>query len=118
MDMAVGAGDLGDLLEARRRIIAAFEEIAAGAEALASRAAEAEDVERLRADLEKERAVNAQLQEQVRVLRDRGTGNEALEAQIAELRAEISNLTAARNAQRVELDAILAQLIPLIEEAS
>ena len=117
MDMAVPAGDLGDLLEARRRIVAAFEGIAAGAEALAARAAEAEELDRLRAELEEERVVNAQLQERVRSLRDRDSGRAALEGEIERLRAELSDLRAQRETERGELDAVLAELIPLVEEA-
>ena len=121
MNMANGAGDLGDLLEARRRIVAAFEGIAAGAEALAARAAEAEELERLRAELEDERTVNAQLQERVRALKDRGAGQDggraALEQELAQAHARIQELEAQREADRGELDAVLAELIPLVEEA-
>jgi chromosome segregation ATPase len=117
MDMAVVAGDLGDLLEARRRIVAAFEGIAAGAEALAARAAEADELDRLRAELEEERTVNAQLQERIRALRDRETGRTTLEEEVSRLRSELAALMAARDSQRAELDAILAELIPLVEEA-
>ena len=116
MDMSVPAGDLGDLMEARRRIVAAFEGIAAGAEALAACAADAEELDRLRAELEEERAVNAQLQERVRSLRDRDTGRAALESEIERLRTELSGLQAQREAERSELDAVLAELIPLVEE--
>jgi hypothetical protein len=110
-------GDLGDLLEARRRIVAAFEGIAAGAEALAARAAEASEIDRLRAEIEEERVVNAQLQERVRALREREAGRAALEEELARARAEIAELRAARDAQRGEIDAVLSELIPLVEEA-
>ena len=115
--MTAAAGDLGDLMEARRRIVAAFEGIAAGAEALAACAAEAEELDRLRADLEEERVVNAQLQERIRSLRDRDTGRAALEGEIARLQGELNALRAAREAEKGELDAILLELIPLVEEA-
>ena len=117
MDMSVGAGDLGDLLEARRRIVAAFEGIAAGAEALAARAAEADELDRLRAELEEERVVNAQLEERIRALRDRDTGRAALEGEVSRLSAELASLRAEREAHRGELDAVLAELIPLVEGA-
>lgn len=117
MDTLVGAGDLGDLLEARRRIVAAFEDIAAGAEALAARAAEADELDRLRAELEEERVVNAQLQERIRTLRDRDGSRSALEDEVARLRAEVVELRAAREAERGELDAVLSELIPLVEDA-
>lgn len=113
-----GLGDLGDVLEARRRIVAAFEGIAAGAEALASVAAQASEIERLRAELEEERLVNAQLQERVRALREREAGRSPLEEEIARLRAEMADIRSAREAERGEIDAVLKELIPLVEEAS
>lgn len=112
-----GLGDLGDVLEARRRIVAAFEGIAAGAEALAAAAAQASELERLRAELEEERLVNAQLQERIRALRDREGGRAALEDELARLRAELADLKASRDAERGEIDAVLKELIPLVEEA-
>ena len=117
MDVTVGSGDLGDLLEARRRIAVAFEGIAAGAEALAARAAEAAEVDRLREALEEERIVNAQLEERVRSLKDRDAGRVALEEEIAALRAELSVLRSAREAERQEIDAVLSELVPIVEEA-
>ena len=117
MDMSVGSGDLGDLLEARRRIVAAFEDIAAGAEALAARAAEAEELDRLRQELEEERVVNAQLQERIRALRERESGRAPLEEEVSRLRRELAELRAQREAERSELDAVLSELIPLVEEA-
>jgi septal ring factor EnvC (AmiA/AmiB activator) len=117
MDTVVGAGDLGDLLEARRRIVAAFEGIAAGAEALAARAADADELDRVRAELMDERVVNAQLQERLKVLRDRESGRAALEEEIARLRAELTEVRAAREADRRELDALLTELLPIVEEA-
>lgn len=117
MDTLVGAGDLGDLLEARRRIVAAFEGIAAGAEALAARAAEAEELDRLRAELEDERTANAQLEERIRTLRERDGARAALEEEVSRLRAEVVELRAAREAERSELDAVLSELIPLVEDA-
>jgi chromosome segregation ATPase len=117
MDASVGAGDLGDLLEARRRIVAAFEGIAAGAEALAAQAEKAEEVETLRAALEEERIVNAQLEERLRSLRDRDGSRAALEEEVARLRADLADLQARHDAQRGELDAVLSELIPLVEEA-
>lgn len=117
MDMSVGAGDLGDLMEVRRRIVAAFEGIAAGAEALAARAAEADELDRLRLEIAEERMVNAQLQERIRALREREGSRPALEEELQRLRAELAELRARREAERRELDAVLAELIPLVEEA-
>lgn len=117
MDMSVGAGDLGDLLEARRRIVAAFEGIAAGAEALAARAEKADEIDHLRLELEEERVVNAQLQERVRALRDRDQGRAALEEEVSRLRGEVAELRAEREAEKAEIDAVLSELIPLVEEA-
>jgi chromosome segregation ATPase len=113
-----GLGDLGDVLEARRRIVVAFEGIAAGAEALAAVAAQASEIERLRTELEEERLVNAQLQERVRALRERDPGRAPLEEELARLRAEMADLRSAREAERGEIDAVLKELIPLVEEAS
>ena len=113
-----GLGDLGDVLEARRRIVAAFEGIAAGAEALAAAAAQASEIKQLRAELEEERLVNAQLQERVRALRERDTGRASMEDELARLRAEMTDLRSARDAERGEIDAVLKELIPLVEEAS
>ncbi|MBP1805988.1 hypothetical protein [Rubellimicrobium aerolatum] len=117
MDEPDGSGDLGDLLEARRRIVAAFEGIANGAEALAARADIAREVEGLRAALEEERMANAQLEERVRALRDRENARLALEEEARRLRAEVTALRAARAAEQGELDAVLDELIPLVEEA-
>lgn len=112
-----GLGDLGDVLETRRRIVAAFEGIAAGAEVLASMAAEAAQIDRLRAELDEERLVNAQLQERIRALRDRDSGRAALEDEVSRLRAEVAQLRASREAEHGELDAVLRELIPIVEEA-
>lgn len=117
MNLTVAGGDLGDLLEARRRIVAAFEGIAAGAEALAAAAAEAEEIDRLRAALEEERVVNAQLEERIRSLRDRDSARAALEDEVERLKAELSRLRADREAEKGEIDAVLAELIPLVEGA-
>jgi precorrin isomerase len=117
MDETGSSGDLGDLLEARRRIVAAFEGIAEGAEALAAKAALLTDLDRLRAEVEEERIVNAQLQERVRALRDRENGRLALEEEVTRLRAEVAELRAARDAERGEIDTVLSELIPIVEEA-
>lgn len=125
MDMTVGSGmgsvaasgDLGDLLEARRRIVAAFEGIAAGAEALAAHAERAEALDRVQAELEEERKVTAQLEARIHALREREGGRGALEAELARLRAEVASLREQAEAKRHELDAVLSELIPLVEEA-
>ena len=124
MDELSGQGDLQALFEARRRIVAAFEDIAAGTEALVTLAQvpapaptiDPEEVKRLRVELEEERIANAQLEERVRVLNGRlrsGTGDEALAAAQSRV-AELEALLAARAA---EVDAVLARLVPLLEEA-
>jgi chromosome segregation ATPase len=117
MDAAHASGDLGDLLEARRRILAAFERIASGAENLSAQALRASEIDRLRAELEEERIVNAQLQERVRALRERDTGRAALEDELARARARIAELEAAREAEHQEIDSVLSELIPIVEEA-
>ncbi|EYD76243.1 hypothetical protein Rumeso_02167 [Rubellimicrobium mesophilum DSM 19309] len=113
-----GLGDLGDILEARRRIVAAFEGIASGAEALAAVAAQAAELDRLRGELEDERLANAQLEERVRALREREGSRATLEVELSRLRAELADLKASREAERGEIDAVLSELIPLVEEAS
>jgi chromosome segregation ATPase len=117
MDAANGSGDLGDLLEARRRILAAFERIASGAETLSAQALRASEIDRLRAELEEERIVNAQLQERVKALRDRDSGRAALEDELARARSRIAELEAAREADQQEIDSVLSELIPIVEEA-
>ena len=117
MDAANGSGDLGDLLEARRRILAAFERIASGAENLSAQALRASEIDRLRAELEEERIVNAQLQERVKALRDRDAGRAALEDELARARARIAELETAREAEHQEIDSVLSELIPIVEEA-
>ena len=112
-----GLGDLGDVLEARRRIVAAFEGIAAGAEALAAMAAQAAELDHLRSELEDERLANAQLQERIRALREREGSRADLEEELARARAELADLKAAREAEQGEIDAVLKELIPLVEEA-
>ena len=117
MDDSGGSGDLGDLLEARRRIVAAFEGIAGGAETLAAQAAVAAEMDRLRAEIVEERTVNAQLQERVRAMRERENSRLALEEEATRLRAEVAALKAARDVERGEIDAVLSELIPIVEEA-
>lgn len=131
MDDQIGQGDLEDILEARRRIVAAFEGIAADSEALAQHLAEAPDpaeLDRLRAAIEEERVVNAQLSERNRVLHERAgherAGASAADGRVADLeqglaraREEVAGHEARRAAERAEMDEVLAELIPLIEEA-
>ena len=127
MDDLSGQGDLQALFEARRRIVAAFEDIAAGTEALASLAlARDEDavdpaeVARLRDALEEERAANAQLEERVRSLRGRGEEAaevEALGSELAAARDRLAAVEAHDAARTAEIDAVLSELIPLLEEA-
>lgn len=121
MDELDGQGGFQDLLDAHGRIVTAFEKIAAGAEALAARAESAPDpaeLARLRAEIEEERTVNAQLAERVRVLRERQDPRlSELEESLAQARARITELEAERAASRAEVDAVLTELIPLVEEA-
>lgn len=124
--LAGGLAGLDDLLEARRRIVAAFEGIAAGAEALAARRAPAsdtapgadpEELARLRAELDEERLANAQLEARVKALRDRAEAPPAIETELASARAELAALRAERATLRAELDAVLSELAPILEEA-
>lgn len=104
---------------------AALSAIAAGTEALASRLAAAPnqtELERLRAELEEERIANAQLQERIRALRERRQDSDdgqirELEQQLAEARAEIARLRASAERDRAEIDAVLRELTPIVEEA-
>ena len=125
MDELSGQGDLQALFEARRRIVAAFEDIASGTEALASLVmaqeepeADPPEVARLRAELDEERTANAQLEERVKVLRERG-GAEAGEVReaLAAATGRLAAIEAEDAARRAEIDSILAELIPLLEDA-
>jgi len=120
MDEMSGQGDLQALFEARRRIVAAFEDIAAGTEALASYALSRDEevvdpleVARLREALQEERVVNAQLEERVRSLRQKGEGA----GEIAETRERLAAAEADAEARAAEIEAVLLELIPLLEEA-
>lgn len=128
MDEWSGQGDLQGLLEAHRRIFAAFEGIAEGTEALALLAAQStlapvplispDEVERLRSEIDEERMANAQLVERVRALKEREESRvAALEGDLGEAQAKITALEAARSADRAEIEAILSALTPLIAEA-
>lgn len=121
MDDLSGQGDLQALFEARRRIVTAFEDIAAGTEALASLALARDDeavdpaeVARLREALEEERTANAQLEERLRSLRGRGAEAEELAA----ARERLAAVEAEEAARAAEIDAVLSELIPLLEEAA
>lgn len=120
MDELSGQGNLQGLFEARRRIVAAFEDIAAGTEALASQVvAQAEapadlaELARLREALEEERTANSQLEERVRALRERGDPDGTLE----EAQNRMVALESAEAARTAEIEAVLRELIPLLEEA-
>lgn len=132
MDEQSGQADLQALFEMRRRTVAAFEDIATGVEALASHlvdraeaetegsgsAADPDEVRRLREALEEERTANAQLEERVRALHARGEGRaEAAEAALAQERERAAAAERAEASRAAELDAVLAELIPLLEEA-
>jgi hypothetical protein len=122
MDDVSGQGDLHALFEARRRIVAAFEDIAAGTEALASYALAREEavdpaeVARLLEALDEERTANAQLEERVRALRERGGSLDAVEAELGAVRGRLAELEASEAARAAEIDAVLSELIPLLEE--
>jgi predicted nucleic acid-binding Zn-ribbon protein len=113
------------LRAARERVSAALSAIAVGTEALASRAAQAPDpaeLDRLRAELDEERTANAQLQERIRALRERGAGGDdsqsrQLEQELAQARDEIARLRAAAEREREEIESVLRELAPIVEEA-
>lgn len=124
MDDLSGHGDLQALFEARRRIVAAFEDIAEGTEALASYAlardeepVDPAEVARLREALDEERTANAQLEERIRALRERGGSVDAVESELAAARDRLAALAATEAARAAEMDAVLSELIPLLEEA-
>lgn len=127
MEEPGGQDDRQAFHDAHKRIVAAFEGIASGAEALALRATHAPDpseLARLRTEVEDERVANAQLAERVRALRGRGGEGEAqddrvaaLESSLAQAQEEIAGLEALRAADRAEMDAVLAELMPIIEDA-
>jgi small-conductance mechanosensitive channel len=127
MDERGGQDDLQEIQDARDRIIAAFETIAAGAETLALRASQAIDpaeLARLHEEIDEERMANAQLAERIRILHEREAAQRApagrvteLEGSLAEAQEQIADLTARRAAERAEVEAVLAELMPLIEEA-
>lgn len=132
-----------DIVELERRITAAMERITRGVERLsapAAAAAGAAEVARLTEALDEERMANAQLNERLRVLRDKdvqaqGAGGaeevETLTAQLAsqtdeiatlrrvlaEAGREIAALRAARQAEAEEAAEILAALDPLVTQA-
>lgn len=130
-----------DIAELERRITAAMERITQGVERLAGAdpTGAAADIARLTEALDEERMTNAQLNERIRVLRERlGGGADATEAQVAELTTrlaaqeeelstlrrvlgeagkEIAALRAARASDAAELAEITAALDPLLTEA-
>ena len=132
-----------DIVELERRITAAMERISTGlgrmAQAGSGDGAEAAaEIARLTEALDEERMANAQLNERIRVLREReGAAPDAAEAdalkvqlaaqldEIATLRRvlgeagkEIAALRAARAAEAAELADVVAALDPLVTEAS
>jgi chromosome segregation protein len=110
------------LAEYGSRIARALDRISAAAEAATPQAGSAE-VETLREALEAERATSAQLAERLRAVRQsEADARAALEAQIEELAAEIGALraqaeAAVASADPEEIAAVIAALVPLIEEA-
>ncbi len=115
-----------DIAELERRITAALERITRGVDTLGAAASEAAapaedsaEITRLTEALDEERMANAQLNERLRVIRDREAEARAgLEAKIAQLTAELEALHASRAEAVAEMDDILTALTPLIEEAS
>jgi hypothetical protein len=125
---------MDDLNDLERRLVTALDRIGAGVAALAVREDPPEpgpdlpDPTLLMAQLEAEREVTAQLEERMRVLRERHEARVAeLEARAAPaddgqppreaLQAELDDLRARRKADRAEVDAILAHLGRVVEEA-
>lgn len=131
-----------DIAELERRITAAMERITKGVDRLATDTPDGgADLASLTEALDEERMTNAQLNERIRVLRDRLAANAgpeepaadaaALTARIAaqdeelatlrrvlaEAGKEIASLRAARAAEAAELADIKAALDPLIAEA-
>ena len=114
--MEADGDGIARLRGARERMAAAFSAIAAGAGAVAARA----ELDRLRAELEEERIANAQLQERVRALKERApdaADSRRLEEELSLARAEIARLREEAARDRDEIEAILRELVPLVEEA-
>ncbi len=125
---------MDDLNELERRLTAALDRMGAGIAGLQPVCAEPEvdpdapDTAVLSAQLDAEREVTAQLEERLRALKERSTAElddakEALAAarQAAEtskaLQAEIEGLRAARLTDRAEIEALLDELAPILEDA-
>lgn len=134
-----------DIVELERRITAAMERITYGLERrvaesqVTGAAVSTDEVAQLTEALDEERMANAQLNERLRVLRERdGLGGEAATAELAALKAqvtaqddeiatmrrilaeagkEIASLRAARTAEAEELAEIVAALDPLVTDA-
>jgi predicted nucleic acid-binding Zn-ribbon protein len=128
-----------DIIELERRITAAMDRIAKGLER-GPGAGQSDEVARLTEALDEERMANAQLNERIKVLRDRdGQGAGAVQDETATLKAqllaqkdeiatlrrvlaeagkEIATLRAARSAEAEELAEIVAALDPVIAEAN
>ena len=134
-----------DIVELERRITAAIERITYGLERrvagsqVAGAAVSTDEVAQLTEALDEERMANAQLNERLRVLRERdGLGAEAASAELAAMKAqvaaqddeiatlrrvlaeagkEIASLRAARSNEAEELAEIVAALDPLITDA-
>ncbi len=134
-----------DIVELERRITAAMDRIAAGVERRAAGGQDAggdavAEVARLTEALDEERMTNAQLNERLKVLREKGGLDDSgaqsdladakaqLAAQseeiatlrrvLAEAGKEIATLRAARSTESEELAEIVAALEPLVTEAS
>ncbi len=92
-DISILEGRITAALDRIRRGVEWMDELAASAPALPATIAPDPGAAALRARLEEERTVNAQLEERVRALKDRQDGRLAhLEAEVAENRAQLSGL--------------------------
>jgi hypothetical protein len=117
-----------EIAELERRITAALERIGRGVEGLTAAAATPSamlpesEFARLNDALDEERMANAQLNERLRIHRDREATLAAevadLTEQLAGREAELDELRAARGAEAAELADIVSALTPLIEEAA
>ncbi|MEZ5886211.1 MAG: hypothetical protein R3D56_04945 [Paracoccaceae bacterium] len=114
---------MSDIAEFERRILYALERIGAGMDRLGegggtSAAVEAIDVDVLKAELEAERATNAQLTERVRAIKERQeTLVSGLERKVARLGEQLGQLEAELGRQR-QLNGDLAALTRKLSDAA
>lgn len=106
---------MDDIWEMERRIIAALERIGAGVERQVSAPVSAAplstiEIDRLREELDEERMANAQLNERLRLQRERS------DHVTAELRAEAARLTAQVDHQALAMQRMATSTIQMREE--